>query len=362
MSFSFGSMIRLMAVLAVGATLLAISVSRLAPPQAPRRFPRPVTSYNINDFYFQAKNRQSRWIDSETGTLSVMPFPSDDIVEATSTSPWVDESGHRQAVGRWSNRTWRGPGTICHEFGLARFSMPDGRMLNQVPADIVPVGPPCWLPGTQARIVFTAGDGRLYRFAFEAETPDLLGDSSESADARPSVLTWRCPRPGQGDVFISDLAWPEDPRLGGRLIASMRLNESGDGEPMHLTRTQLYWLKLNHSATEIIEVGPLLDHDVSRSAASRLDERSPTVASLADGTLGLAYTRQSADESHWSVYLAPLSATADHVVPARESRSRVVIARSQPGPLSFSSNGKWLNALVGDLDSKESVARVPTLP
>ena len=362
MTFSFSSMIRLVVLLVVGSTILAVGVSRLDPHKPARRLPGPATHFDINDFFLHVTDHQSRWLDSETGKLTVLPFLVDDILEAGSSSPWVDESGRHQVVGRWANRTFEGPNTVSHDIGLARVSFPDGRILNQVPTEVYPVGPPCWFPGTKARVLFTAGDGQLYRFSFESEAAATSsGDSAEPVDSEPTALTWTCPKPGGGDVFIGDISWPEDARMGGGLVVSLRVHERDEVGSRRFSKTRLWWLKLNHSATRIIEAGPLVNHDISGPSAQDFDERSPSVAALPDGSLGLAYTRQVETGLGWSVCLARLTTDADHrLVPSLESKTRVVAARAYPAPLAFSSDGKWLNALVGDTDSEESVGRFPT--
>lgn len=261
------------------------------------------------------------------------------------------------------NRTFKGPNTVSHDFGLVRVSFPDGRILNQVPTEIYPVGPPCWFPGTKARVLFTAGDGQLYRFSFESEAAATSSEgSAEPVDTEPTALTWTCPKPGGGDVFIGDVSWPVDARMGGRLVVSLRVYERDELGTRRFSKTRLWWLKLNHLATRIIEAGPLIDHDVSGPSARNVDERSPTAAPLPDGSLGLAYTRQAHSGLGWMVCLARLSTDADHrLVASLESKTQVVAARAYPAPLAFSSDGKWLNALIGDSDSDESVGRFPTI-
>ncbi len=363
MTFSFGSMLRLAILLAVGCTILAVGVSRLDPPKVVKRYPRPVVHYNINDFFLRVQDRDPRWIDAETGGMTVSSVVANDVLEAASCSPWVDETGHHQAVGRWSNRTLQGPNTISHEFGLARFSFPDGRILNQISSEMYPVSPPCWFPGTKARVLFAAGDGKLYRYAFESENPTTApGESTEPVDPAPVPLIWNAPKPDGGNTVVCEVAWPEDARMGGRLVVSMRVHEQDADGTRRFSKTQLWWLKLNHSGTQIIEAGPLVNHDVAGSRASQFDERSPIVAGLPDGSLGLAYTKQVEGSPDWSVCLAQLTTDADHhLVPSLESKTQVMTTRSHPAPLAFSSDGKWLNALVGDTESDETVVRFPTV-
>ncbi len=363
MTFTLNSIIRMVALLAVGLTILAVGISHLDPPNATRRFLQPATNVSINDYFLKISDRQPRWIDSETGKLTVIPVEADDVLEAASCSPWVDDSGKRQVVGRWSNRTWRGPKTVCHAFGLGRYSFPDGRLLNQVHCETVPVGPPCWFPGTQARVVFAAGDGQLYRFEFEPAEPSLaLVETGEAEDQLPTPITWGCPMPGVGTVFIGDISWPTDPRMGGRLVASMRIQALDATGTRQYTRTRIWSLKLNVEGTQIIEAAPLIAADNPISIKDG-DERSPVVANLPDGSLGLAYTRQVLGTGAWTVHLATLTTDAHHrLVPTPETRVRAFQRFSQPAPVTFSSDGRWINVLVNRAaDTKDVVARFSTL-
>ena len=358
--FSLSSLFRLIVFLAATLTIAAVGVSRLDPPPPANRLPRPITTVNINDYLLRVADRQPRWLDSETGEVKVTPIVPDDVLEVASCSPWVDNDGERQMVGRWSSRVARGTQTINNAFGLARYSFPSCQVLDRVASDVVPVSPPCWFPGTAARILFAAGDGLLYHYAFEAERQ--AGDvGAASGDTAPIPLTWACPRPGGGEVHVCDVSWPEDPRLGGRLLASMRTTVVGPGTTRSYSRSRLYWLQLDLAGTRIVEVGPLLDHDADRSAGSDCDERSPTVAVLPDGSLGLAFTQLAEGGETWAACLGALRVDgAGRPIPAGSSTARVVAPRSHAAPLAFSADGRYLNVLVGNRDQTESVARIAT--
>ena len=360
-TFSFSSLTRLAVLLAVVATAAAVGVSRLDPARPASRSPRPATTVNINDYLLRVTDRQPRWLDSETGEVKVTPIVADDVLEVASCSPWVDDNGDRQMVGRWSNRTANGTQTVNHAFGLARYSFPGCRVLDRVATEVVPVSPPCWFPGTSARILFVAGDGLLYHFAFEGE--GQAGDAAAAfADPAPIPVAWACPRPGGGEVHVCDVSWPDDPRLGGRLLASMRTTVVDPGGARSYSRSRLYWLQLDPAGTQVVAAGPLVDHDANRSAGPECDERSPTVAVLPDGSLGLAFTQLVEGESSWTTRLGALRVEADgRPVAAPSSTARVVAQRSQAAPLAFSADGRFLNVLIGDRGQTESIARIATV-
>ena len=292
MTISLGSMIRLVVLIVVGSSILAVGVSRLDPPKAPKRFLRPVTSFQLDEFLVPVDKRESCWLDSETGDKTMGPV-EDDILDFASCSPWVDDLGRRQVVGRWSNRMWRGTNTVINEHGLGRFSFPDGRILDRIPSEVFPKGPPCWVPGMPARVVFAAGDGQLYRFDFESDDPTAPPtEASAPAASKPTALTWGCPKPEGGSVLINDLSWPGDARMGGRLVVAMQVLARRNEADRRFSTTRLWWLQLNHSATRIVGIGPLVEHDLAGPSEANFDERSPIVQALPDGSLGLAYTRR----------------------------------------------------------------------
>jgi hypothetical protein len=358
MSFSFSSLIRLLVLMAVGSTMLAVGLSRLDPPRPGMRVRRMVRHSNINEYFLDVTDRTPRWLDTETGQMASYPLEDSDVLEAASCSPWVDEKNQYQAVGRWTTRVKDGPMSMSKDFGLARYAFPSGVMLDHVSTEIVPVGPPCWYPGIRARILFAAGDGMLYHFAFEPE-PWLKGaDPEAKGDLKPKPLIWRCPKPGNGDIYISDAAWPDDSRLGGRLVVALREQQVLPNGRRVFTRTRLWWVKLNVGGTEIVEVGRLLISD-GEGADFDHDQRAPTVGSLADGTLTVAYLRQRIGETGWEVRIAPIEFEEDHQDPrAFEARSLLLCPRGQPAPPTFSSDGRWLNVITGLENSENRVARL----
>ena len=362
MTCSLQSMLRLMSLLVVGLTILAVSVSRLDPPRQLIRLPRPATNVNINDFLLDVADRDLRWMDSDTGAIKVVSVEGAGILEAASCSPWVDDSGKRQMVGRWSSRQDQGPRAISTAFGLGRYSYPDGVVLDQIPCDIVPVSPPCWYPGTQARILFAGGDGQLHQFAFEKDNSlKIRSELDLTTDSEPTNVIWDCPRPGSGDVFIGDVSGPTDPRLAGRLLVSMRLQERQKSGELQFTRAKLWWLKLDAAGNKIVAAGPLIDHDQQTDRTENYDERCPVLGTLADGSLALAYARQPDDHQGWSVFLGRTEINdRGDLIPTRKSQTRQLDVLSQPVSPVFSGDGRWLSVLVGRQETDDSVARRPT--
>ncbi|WP_435005743.1 hypothetical protein P12x_003536 [Tundrisphaera lichenicola] len=363
MSLSFTSLVRLIGMLAIATTILAVGVSRLESPKATQREMSVPNLMNINEYFLGFKDRKTRWLDTESGAISVVLLEGDDLFEGASCSPWTDENGGRQIVGRWTSRTAQGAGSMSCDFGLARYSFPGGKLLDQVSTDVVPVGPPCWYPGTHARILFEAGDGRLYRYAFESE-PGLRGGQGHAlglGDSRPTPLSWLCEKPGQADVFMSDLSWPRDSRLEGRLVVSMRVQIEGADGKLNYTRNRLWWIRLDRTGTEIVEAGPLTLHEEEVGDAGEYEERGGSISTLPDGRLVLAYLRKDVIKKEgWELRVIPIRFDEDgHTPGALPADARILASSCQSFHPSFSLDGRWISVLVGRGPELSRVARVP---
>jgi hypothetical protein len=359
MSFSFAWLVRLLVLLAVGSTILAVGISRLDPPRPDWRARRPAGHVSVNEYYLEVTDRMPRWLDVESGEIAAHPLADGDVLEAATCSPWVDERGRRQVVGRWSSRSPNGPSSTSHDFGLARYAFPGGEMLDKVSTEIVPVGPPCWFPGTRAQILFAAGDGVLYRHAFETPTGLKQVADAPEGQPQPRPLAWRCRPPGLGNVYVSDLNWPEDPRLGGRVLVALRVQAVDPRGGRSLSRTQLWWLKLNHAGREIVEAGRLMTPDRTGSGPEEFDERFPAVARLPGGRLVLAYLRQRPGQRGWELRSAPLRIDdVRHTPTSLESECRVLGDHYQAAPPAFSGDGRWINVISGSASTGHPVARV----
>lgn len=362
MSFSFASMIRLLALGAVGLTMLAVGVSRLVPPGVARRFDAPVTTISINDHLLGVPDRQPRWLDATKGTVELTPLAGDDVLEAASCSPWVDAQGRRQVVGRWSSRSLDGTQTVANAFGIARFSFPDGRPIDQISLEHFPVSPPCWLPGDRARVLFVAGDGQLRRFDFEPSGATDEPEPSGVTEARASLVSWACPQPGAGEVYFGEVAWPRlpDVRLRGLVLATLRFKLEDRGQGTSLSSSELWWLRLDPDFSQITAAGPLLERGPGGPTVRPSDERTPTLAVLPDGSIGLAFARSVPESSTWSVCLGTVEVQADGRPSCREATVRVLDVRDRPGPLAFSPDGRWLNTLVVGPREAAAVQRLRT--
>lgn len=360
MSFSFSSLVRLLVIVGLGVTLTAIGIARLDPPRSPLRTRMASKYFHINEYFVDLADRKPHWVDSETGSVFAHSLADGDVLQAASCSPWSDEKGQYQVVGRWSSRTKEGPMSISTDFGLARYSFPGGRMLDQVSTEIVPIAPPCWFPGTRARVLFVAGDGEIYQYAFEPDPLTKQNDPAAGRDPRPAPLAWICPRPGRGKVFVGDPSCPEDPRMRGYVVVTLREQAEENSSARSFTHSSLWWLRLDLEGHEIIEAGRLLDDMPRARDDSSIDYRRPMVGSLPNGHLVIAYQAERPGESTWDLRIAPIELEGDRGLPlARHSRSLRLSTHCHPSQPSFSADSRWLNSIEEAAGVKGRVTRIP---
>jgi hypothetical protein len=149
--------------------------------------------------------------------------------------------------------------------------------------------------------------------------------------------------------------------MGGCIVVALREQKLNPAGMRSFSRTQLWWLKLNFAGTEIVECGRLLLPGDESDDANDADERSPSVAALSDGKLVVAYLLQRAGAPAWELRVAPIGFDADRRVPeAHPSKSQLLADLCQPAQPSFSSDGRWINAISGPTPSESHVTRFST--
>ena len=351
MQFSLFGLVRLVVLLGLAAFLAAVGVSRLAPDPGGGRV-EAVGGYGVvNGFMLHPAPDDPEFLDTRSGALRGFVIPRGDRVDYASCSPWRDAGGHFQLVGRWSRQAGEGVRQHGEEFGLARYALPGGRVLDRVPLDVVPLSYPCWFPGRAARVLFAAGDGHLYRVDFED------GDSAEPPPGEPRVrrVDWRCPAPGPL-AAVKDPFWPRDPRLGGRLLASLEYHDPSD--PLHTT-TRLWWLSLDVDGLAVVAAGPLA---VDPKPVG-VEPRHPVLGNPPGGPLILAYLDQSRDQRFWDLWLAPVAVDPRTGTPSvAKGSARVVTGDQILTPPVFSADGRSVFGVLHGDGGHARVARFPAFP
>ncbi len=341
-----GIMIRLILLIAAVATGVAIRLGHAgseAPP--PPRVAAP-PSYQVLDLAITAYHgEETIRLDVETGQLDTLPLPPGLRIDEASLAPWV-RNGRRQLVGVGWDRSASGGARRYSDLGLIRMSLPDGEILDRLTlSDIsLPISPPCWIPGTPASVLYVGGDNRLYRVDFEPPGPDWgIGDA---ADPHPRRLEWRASMPGAGELQFWDLTWPEEPRLGGRAIASLRFKEPETGR---YTDCQIWWLQFDPGGTSIIAAGPLLEPsaaDTNTDAA--VSRRMPNLVGP-PGEPALAYLWNRPGESRSQLRVAPLQVDSVSGRPlARESNARTLARDCRLTRPIASADGQWITVVRTD--------------
>ncbi|WZO99872.1 hypothetical protein EP7_001486 [Isosphaeraceae bacterium EP7] len=331
------TLIRSIGLLALIICGTAIGVGKLAPPPAHSsvRLRTGTTQAGVNGVLFPGGDRSARLVDAENGSIRRLETGRDDRIEHLSVSPWTDAESHQQAVGRWFHREGDSTQLVPQGIGLARVELPSGRLLDRIETRMAPVAPPCWSPGLEARVIFAAGDGRLYRYAFEkADSP------YSTSDEKPVALTWRCKVPGEGDVYLAEPTRPTHPQWKGKLLVSLNTQIMTDGLPK-MSVGQIWWLKLNDAETEIVAAGLVTGANEKNQL-----ERCPTVVGSPSNP-ALAYVSPGQNGRRWQLRVAPVEFLGEEGAPvARTARSVVLATDCAPAPPAVSSDGLRLTFLV----------------
>lgn len=231
-----------------------------------------------------------RMIDLDLGTFRTLPLPSSDQLDLTSVAPWSDERGRRSIVGRWTRRSGQNSESLAHEFGLLRYDLASGEVLERVALDVLPTSPPCWYPDATARILFVGADGQIHRYAFE----DASAHPLEPAAQRRAPLEWRCGTPTGLEPLVTDLCWPAVPGFERIVIATLVPRRGGLGK-VEFENARLWSLRLDSECAAIVSAAPLdLDGLPSSDGQHR---RRPAVGRREDGSVLLAYLEESPDTS-----------------------------------------------------------------
>jgi hypothetical protein len=338
---------------ALALILAAIGLGRVVGPLPTWRRLQPVARAAVDRYVLRNGTTGLEFLDLDAGRIERFVLPEGDELDKASWSPWQDEQGRSQVVGRWASWADARLRAPVRDAGLARYSFPDGQVIDQVSTAVAPNSAPCWLPGTRARILFASTDGRLYRFDFEGATgpsATLMG-----RDAQPRPVEWRCDPPGMAGLTIREPYWPRDSRFGGRIVASLDVKRA---DPLGGVRSsqELWWLQLNRDATVIERAGPL--SATASASTAPFSERCPVVGRTADGALLMAYLSKPENRMLWDVRVAPLDLTGPGPIMDAD-RSWVVAEGCQLVPPILSSDGRWTACVTAQVGAR-STRRVDT--
>ena len=347
MQWSLSSLLRTLVWVAIGLSVIAIGLGRYAPRRLPEHHAAAVRYHGVNMHCSPDRDPQPCFLDRETGQILHLEFPPRDTLDYAVCSPWRDEHGQFQAVCRWMGRGGKGFDYLPLEFGVARFTLPEGRLIDRIKLDQVPNGEPCWMPGGVARIIFASGDGRLYRYRFDDLGSGSLGEAPELA--QPQQVTWHTAPPGKGMVYVRDLIWPGEAKLGGRLIASLCYAVECGGKPT-LQGPELWWLQLGEDQTSIEAAGRLTAPGIEHRSGGEdeVEERLPNLGTTAEGDLPLAYLRRASLQGRWELHVASVAIDPATGVPrVRPGNSRRIGGGFVSSAPTFSVDGRWVYGIRG---------------
>jgi hypothetical protein len=370
------NMIRLFGFVLIAWTVLALGVgvcrTNLRPAEETHFFlPEPALHEAVGVSRSQLTCvEEYRLVDRSTGKAQALRLPEDATWGFVTVSPWRDQDGNLEAIGRWSR-----PGAPGEQsfYGLGLFRVSDASIVRSIDLDVLPTGKPCWVPGRPGDLLFPAGDGQLHRCRLTHDgnvnvnartNADAQSHTSSSPSARPYPIAWRCALPGTGRVVIADPVWPADTALRSFVFVSLTLQTNLGGKP-RFEPAQIWWLEMSELGDEILSAGRLTAPAPGSTAQGRpVVERLPSVSVSPSGRIKLAYLTRARSESSWRLSVAALSleqATGKPVIAGLAPPSEEVPSGLLPVQPTFSADGQSVFTAADDGRIKaHSLAAAPT--
>ena len=351
MRFSLTSLVRLIGFMALASSAAAVGLSRALPEPSRVRRPAPPRYFGVNGGTLTPPSTRDYLIDAQTGSIAPVEFGRGVRLEFATCSPWSDGAGGVDLAGRAVSRTGTEHASLCDGSGLARFSLAARELSARATEGPVISGRPSWVPGSPSRMIFPAGDGRLYAQDVADDGSGVVfdhgSDPSEldpGSAARP--IAWDCPTPGDGPPIHGDPVCPPIPALGGRLFVSLSVGEERDGRRVY-GPWRLWWLKLDPTGARVVDAGRLIRPDDSTGGdAGLVDERLPSFTVTPDGRVAVAYLSRDRRESLWKLRVAALAAGAGTAEPSAEAGEvRTVSDDCAVLTPPVSPDGRWVYAV-----------------
>lgn len=333
MRFSLSSLVRLLGLFGLVFTLAAIGLGRTVPKGSGHRSESPPRYVGVNGAMFEPPISESYLLDTQSGSLSRISPVDGILIEFAGCSPWRDDRGGFEIVGRATEIQGVDTGKSPVGSGLARLTQAGPPTIDLTATYPAITGRPCWTPGSTSRVIYPAGDGALYTREFA----DLAG-ADESTE--PRQVVWACPAPGGGGTRIEDPVAPVFAGLGGRLLVAFSSVPKG-GSQGKFGNSEIWWLKLDPDGHAIVSAGRMV---APGSPAERA--RVPNVCLAAYGQVVLTYLSNVDGEPGWHLKIArvDLDPRAGDPVVAPASVRELGEDFSMNLP-SFSADGRWVYAV-----------------
>ena len=355
MMTSFGALVRGSVVALLMASGVAVGMARLLPRATGYRLWQEPRHAAINGTFFSPTYGPTEVFNTETGTVVPFNLPEGETLQWVAFSEWIDDDGQSQVVGRWTARTGDGGASVLQASGVGRYTFPGARPLNRVNLDHAPVSTPCWYPGSTSRVLYAAGDGRLYHYEFKD-----AGHDGAVIDDKAQPIAWPGLPPGVIDVIIEDPCWPQSSLFGGRILAAISFITK-HGPKAGIQGHQIWWLQLDRAGTTIVDAGRLSIDEPDAGDATRrdADERFPRLRASSDGELLLAYQVHRDRRNEGELRVARIGFDPRTEVPViRHAEACKLLARCAPVPPIFTAAGDGVFALLPSAQGAATLQRV----
>ena len=228
--------------------------------------------------------------------------------------------------------------------GIARYTFPDGEPLDRVETEVLLSGPPCWFPGTMARVLFAATDGSLYRMSFEQPSGGSI--AAEGRVPAPVALHWEVEGISEEDVFLADPIWPAGPQFRDTILVSLRQRELLEEGPLRrYCHSEVWWLRLDPSRSRIIAGGRVTRNGPGNPGETLASEFCPTVAIAPNGETLLGYLALTETEAQAQLMVASMEFDESEGTPTSAAPWVVAEKCFLITPV-FSSGGRTITCLI----------------
>jgi hypothetical protein len=332
MGFVLPRLIRVTALTGIGLGLVAVGLGRSGGAAMPGRSPAPIRHAIFVSTPSSVDGPGASLMDRETGRVAPLARVPGERLDLVSFSPWRDEDGRVQLVGRLQRWTKdKNAIDLC----LVRLASLGGRVLDRVPMDSVPDSAPCWEPGPAPHILFTTLDGRLRHLAF---------DDVVAPPPTPRPVLWRELPEGATGVEMTGPVWPTGSATAGRLLISLRLRDGRDYARERLDPMKIWWLELDRASLEVTAAGPLsIDRPGPASDPDREEEELlPAVGRSPSGGSRVAFLARRPGERLWRLRVGPLAAGPSGEPMLRRADVRTVAEGCALAAPSFALDGRWV--------------------
>ena len=258
------NMVRLCGLVVIGWTLMALGVGMCGTSRRPAvetNFFLPKPSLHEAVAVSQSRRggmEEYRLVDRSTGRAEPLPLPEDASWGFVSVSPWRDQEGNLEAVGRWNRFNASGEQAFC---GLGLFSLADTTVVHSIDLDVLPTGRPCWVPGRPGDLLFPAGDGQLHRCHLARDRDGQSGTSDRGGDDGGLCALGRdasgdmavcCAGVGQRIHRRPGLAWRE--AIAKVLVRLAQPAGTHEGK-LRFEPPRIWWLEMSEGGDEILSAG-----------------------------------------------------------------------------------------------------------